>query len=186
VTQGDYTVTGGDGDDTIDAHFDDSNGHTTLTGDNGNDSIVGGRGPDTISGGAGNDTLDSGGSSGPVGDLLTGGPGQDQFNIAVTWTDGGGVPFPPKVTDWETGDRLHFDISNAGPGAAANYSETSAADAAAALAAARATVITGSALHYLAVQVGADVLVFAVSASEIDEAVLTGRSLADIDFSNIV
>ncbi|MBE9211527.1 DUF4347 domain-containing protein [Plectonema cf. radiosum LEGE 06105] len=51
-------LTGGDGNNTIDARSFD--GDVNLSGEAGNDSLVGGRGNDILSGGIGNDTLDGG------------------------------------------------------------------------------------------------------------------------------
>lgn len=66
-------LSGGDGDNTIDAHL--FAGSTSLTGGAGNDSLWGGAGASTIDGGTGNDTL----SGGKGNDVLTGGADSDQI-----------------------------------------------------------------------------------------------------------
>lgn len=66
-------LTGGAGDNTIDAHL--FAGTTSLTGGGGNDSLWGGAGASTIDGGTGNDTLAGGKSN----DVLTGGADSDQI-----------------------------------------------------------------------------------------------------------
>ncbi len=66
-------LTGGDGDNTIDAHL--FAGSTSLTGGGGNDSLWGGAGASTVDGGTGNDTL----SGGKGNDVLKGGLGNDSL-----------------------------------------------------------------------------------------------------------
>ncbi len=90
-------LTGGDGDNTIDAHL--FAGTTSLTGGGGNDSLWGGAGATTIDGGTGNDTL----AGGKGNDVLTGGADSDQIietgngsitaviNVAGTQLVGGSV-----------------------------------------------------------------------------------------------
>ncbi|MES3026923.1 MAG: hypothetical protein V4820_03585 [Pseudomonadota bacterium] len=77
-SDGDDTLRGGDGDD-------------TLHGGAGDDSLSGGAGADHLYGGAGADTLDGGGA--PVGqfDLLDGGEGDDQIELAPTTLALGGA-----------------------------------------------------------------------------------------------
>lgn len=75
-TNGDDTIDGGNGNDTISG----LDGEDTLSGGNGNDTISGGDGDDTIDGGNGKDTLDGGGGN----DTINGGNGNDDI------TGGGG------------------------------------------------------------------------------------------------
>ena len=77
-SDGDDTLRGGDGDD-------------SLHGGAGDDSLSGGAGADHLYGGAGADTLDGGGA--PVGqfDLLDGGEGDDQIELAPTTLALGGA-----------------------------------------------------------------------------------------------
>ncbi|MDO9430790.1 MAG: hypothetical protein Q7T84_05775 [Phenylobacterium sp.] len=68
-----------------------SDGDDTLRGGDGDDSLSGGAGADHLYGGAGADTLDGGGA--PVGqfDLLDGGEGDDQIELAPTTLALGGA-----------------------------------------------------------------------------------------------
>jgi Ca2+-binding RTX toxin-like protein len=156
---------GGDGDDTI-------------SGLGGNDRLEGDKGADTIDGGAGDDTI----TGGQGADVLTGGDGADVFKIngpahLVTDVD--------KITDFTHGvDHLRFDESPAAT--AANFATDTAADFKTAMADANAKIAAGA--DFVAVQVGADVVVFADEIGEhhADSAVLlVGKTLADISFSDI-
>jgi Ca2+-binding RTX toxin-like protein len=184
---GNNTVLGGDGDDMIDAHFGSAQFHMNLSGDAGDDSIVGSQGSDTISGGSGNDTIDGGGAPFGGGDVLTGGAGQDLFVITTFVSDAvSGTPLGvPTITDWEVGDKIHAHLDGIGPATSANYAETSASDYASAFAAA-STLAMSHGLHYVSVQVGPDVIVFAFELGLDNAAILAGRALADIDASNFV
>lgn len=68
-------LTGGDGNNTIDASA--FNGAMTLTGGNGNDLLIAGAGPAMLDGESGDDTLTSGESN----DTLTGGAGSDLIEV---------------------------------------------------------------------------------------------------------
>lgn len=156
---------GGDGDDSI-------------SGLDGNDRLSGGKGADTIDGGAGDDTI----SGGKGADLLTGGAGNDVFQIdgsAKAQTD------LDKITDWTHGqDHLRFD--DAPVATATNFQTDTAADFSTALADANAKMAAGA--DFVAVQVGADVIVFADEVGEHhveSGVVLVGKTLADIAFSDI-
>jgi Ca2+-binding RTX toxin-like protein len=63
------TITGGLGNDVLDARDAEATGGSTLNGDAGIDTLFGGNGADTLNGGADNDTLDGG----PGADTLSGG-----------------------------------------------------------------------------------------------------------------
>lgn len=80
-------IKGSDGDDTLRG----GDGEDTLHGGAGDDSLSGGAGADHLYGGAGADTLDGGGA--PVGrfDLLDGGEGDDQIELAPTTLALGGA-----------------------------------------------------------------------------------------------
>lgn len=81
-------ITGGSGNDSIDASA--SNSKVLLYGGDGNDNLTGGGSQDSLYGGAGNDTL----SAGTGDDSLTGGAGRDLFVL----TAGGGQD---RVADFE-------------------------------------------------------------------------------------
>lgn len=116
-----------------------------LRGFGGDDVINGDKGADTIIGGAG-------------ADKLTGGEGDDIFVFAkgdTTWslTSDAGVDV---ITDWQATDRLSFGTH----GAVIHYAEQTAASWTAAATIAP-QVMASQHLSYLAIQVGADVYVFA-------------------------
>lgn len=158
----------------------------TVDGGAGNDNISTSDGSDSIMGGAGNDTIDGFESA----DTVSGGAGSDQFAF---FAGEAGVVLAQLdvITDWSAEDRLYFaggpEDAPVGAGTAGNYMETSAADYAAARTLADGQIAGGS-VNYVAVQVGADVFVFADSGLDnaaADSAVrLVGRSLADISSSN--
>lgn len=182
-----YVLLLGDGDDVcvgVGATT-SSRDHLTIDGGAGNDLINAYDGSDSITGGAGEDTIDSWEGA----DTVAGGAGSDQFQYygGETTTVLGQVD---SIVDWSSEDRLYFEPLNGfaiGAGTAANYAESNAADYSAALAFAN-TQIAGGAINYVAVQVGADVFVFADSLADngnADSTVrLVGRSLADIAFGN--
>lgn len=156
---------GGDGDDSI-------------SGLGGDDRLEGDKGADTIDGGAGDDTIDGGQGA----DVLTGGDGADVFKVdgsakALTGLD--------KITDFTHGqDHLRFDDAPAAT--AGNFATDTAVDFKTALTDANAKMAAGA--DFVAVQVGADVVVFADEVGEhhADSAVLlVGKTLADISFSDI-
>src|SRR5690606_35113668 len=162
------TVQGGDGNDTVDAA-------------GGNDSVQGGIGGDLISGGAGNDTIDGGAGT----DTLSGGEGADRFVFA---SGDSGVTLPlDRITDWDSSDSL--DFASLAAGSSSNYLETSADTFEVAKQLAD-SAIGGGTVDYVAVQVGANVVVFADTAGNNgaaeDAVVLVGKTLADISFTNFV
>jgi Ca2+-binding RTX toxin-like protein len=181
---GQYNIQLGDGDDMCVALDLVVAGSATVDGGAGNDEITGTGGSDTILGGVGLDTIDGGQGA----DTVSGGAGADlfQFYQSAVPTAASGLD---RISDWASEDRLFFaDGSNApaGAGTAGNYVESTQADYAAALSFANGQIANGQ--NYVAVQVGADVIVFADSASNngsADSAVmLVGRTLADIAFDD--
>jgi len=164
-TDGADRLRGGDGDDSISG----LGGDDRLEGDKGNDTIDGGDGNDLIRGGHG-------------ADVLTGGAGNDTFVIdsgAKTAAD------IDHITDFTTGaDRLVFDDAPAAT--TAGFATDTAADFNTALADANAKMAAGA--DFVAVQVGADVVVFADEVGEhhVESAVLlVGKTLADIASTDI-
>lgn len=174
------TLTGTAGDDTL------SGGHggDSLAGLDGADLLRGGKGADTIDGGAGNDTL----SSGHGADVLTGGAGADVFRIDGSAKTLAGLD---QITDFTHGeDRLVFH--DAAVATTANFATDTAVDFHTAVADANAKMAAGA--DFVAVQVGADVLVFADHAGEPGEpadhhvesgVLLVGKTLADIGVGDI-
>lgn len=153
-------------------------GDDSISGLEGDDILRGGPGADTIDGGAGNDTL----TGGPGPDVLTGGAGADVFKIGGSAHTLAGLD---QITDFTHGeDKLVF---NDGPIATAtNFATATAADFQTALADANTQMAAGA--DYVAVQVGANVVVFSDEAGEhhVESAVLlVGKTLADIAFSDI-
>ena len=88
-----FIVTGGGGNDTIDASgVTNVNAAVTLRGDGGNDTITGSEGPNLIEGGTGNDSLIAAGgndtlSDGSGNDSLSGGTGDDRFLLSSLGVD---------------------------------------------------------------------------------------------------
>jgi Ca2+-binding RTX toxin-like protein len=156
----------------------------TIDGGAGNDEISASSGGDSIQGGIGTDTLDGGAGA----DTLAGGADSDQFQFFPSTVPATAAGLD-RITDWASEDRLFFaDGSNTptGAGSAGNYVESTQADYAAALSFANGQVAAGQ--NYVAVQVGADVVVFADSGGDngtADSAVmLVGRALTDIAFDD--
>ncbi|MBL8771695.1 MAG: hypothetical protein JNK30_09970 [Phenylobacterium sp.] len=154
-------------------------GSDSLSGSAADDRLRGDDGDDTLDGGAGADTLD--GDDGA--DRLIGGPGADVFKVG----DGGrALAGLDRIVDFTHGeDKLVFDDDGL-TATAANFATGAAADYDAALAAANARMAAGA--DYVAVQVGADVIVFATELGEhhVESAViLVGRTLADISAGDI-
>jgi len=189
--RGNDTITGGAGDDNLDGGA----GSDSLIGGAGNDRLSGGEGsePDTLIGGAGNDTLAGGGGA----DVLTGGTGKDTFVVegaGFTMARGHAPTANPltlasvdRVMDFTHGeDRISFGFHDTAT--ASNFATATAADFASALTAANAKIATGVS-DYVAVKVGADVILFADSYHNNGAAdaavVLVGQSLMDISFSDI-
>jgi len=168
------TLTGTDGADRLKG----GDGDDSISGLGGNDRLEGGKGNDTIDGGAGDDLIRGGKGA----DVVTGGAGHDTFVIdsgakAATDLD--------HILDFTHGeDRLVFDDAPAAT--AANFVTDTQADFAHALADANAKMAAGA--DFVAVQVGADVIVFAdeVGDHHVESAVLlVGKTLADISSSDI-
>ena len=188
---GNDTITTGQGNDVINS----SDGNDSINSGGGNDTINGGAGDDTIHGGTGTDVLTGGGG----GDLFTFNAGDSPATAPSTAGNGFGATGIDQIRDWTGGTAaaptnfLEF-LNAAGTtafahGTALNFSETTATDFTSAVAQANAHLGTGI---YVAVQVGSDVVVFADtnvdhSITAADDAVtLVGKSLTDINFSNIV
>jgi Ca2+-binding RTX toxin-like protein len=187
ATSGGDTLSGGDGDDILNAgsFTGAKTAASVLDGGAGDDSLNGGDGNDSLSGGAGHDVLDGQGGA----DTLSGGAGSDQFQFyqGEASTVEGQLD---RIVDWDgTQDHLFFSGDGAadpGAGTSTNYAEFSAADYASALAQAN-TQIHGGVIRYVAVQVGADVIVFsdaAVNHTVGAAVMLVGKTLADIAPSN--
>lgn len=203
-TEGDSTFNGGAGDDEIQGYEGGFlvGGDETMNGDDGNDIIGGGDGDDTINGGAGADLI--AGQEGQ--DVLTGGAGSDTFYFDVQYS------VPPEdsqdidelvgnadvITDWTSSDFLDF---GGAAGSALNYREivdTSITDYGDAIDAAVQAVREDSAVQYVAVQLGANVLVFAHVSGDLDPdpvgedytfgtvVQLAGVSLANISDNDII
>ncbi|HXA39241.1 MAG TPA: calcium-binding protein [Phenylobacterium sp.] len=163
-------------------------GGAELSGGSLGDGLFGTTGADTLHGGGGNDVLQGGGGA----DVLEGGAGSDLFLFAPgdSPTVAGQMD---TIIDWSSSDHLSFVFHNGGlltpAGNAVNYVETTAGSFAAALATANAQ-IAGGVVEYVSVQVGSDVIVFADTNGDHgvaeDAVVLQGRTLADIDASNII
>jgi Ca2+-binding RTX toxin-like protein len=175
---GNDLLTGGDGNDTING----SSGNNNVDGGTGNDSITTTTGTDTVAGGDGNDTLAAGAGA----DVITGGLGNDLFNFA-SGDSGTTLGALDQIRDWSSTDSL--DFTGIGPATGTNYLETTATDYASAKAFADAQ-ISGGIVDYVVVQVGGDLVVFADNANNNvasdDAVVLVGKTLNDIDFTNIV
>jgi Ca2+-binding RTX toxin-like protein len=150
----------------------------TITGTDTGETIGGTAGADSLDGAGGDDTL----TGGEGADHLVGGAGADTFQVT------GAVATPDQqdqVADFTGGeDTLDFGGLTA---TAETFASDTADDYDAALAAANARIGDGS-VDVVAVQVGADVIVFADTDGEVgaDQAVvLVGRSLADVSFADI-
>lgn len=182
---GQFVIQLGDGDDLclpLDLRDTDS---ATVDGGAGNDAITASSGGDSLTGGIGNDTINGGLGA----DTVAGGAGADEFQFVQGALPGaaGGLD---RIVDWAAEDRLSFVTANnapAGAGTPANYAESTQADYVAAMIFANGMVSTGT-FKYIAIQVGADVIVFADSGADggnADSAVmLVGRTLADIAFDD--
>jgi Ca2+-binding RTX toxin-like protein len=165
------TLTGTAGSD----HLQGGPGADSLSGGDGDDRLRGGDGTDTLDGGAGNDTLVAGDGA----DVLTGGQGHDLFVIQdhVAKTEDA----LPRISDFTHGeDRLGFegDLSLSDGKFATGSADTY--DAAVALA--RSDLAAGP-YGVAAIQVGADVIVFAGDGHDhhLNSAVvLVGKTLADL------
>lgn len=168
------------GDDHDSRHDDDHSNHRDdPPGRAGPQTLTGTDGADRLRGGDGNDVLR--GDKGA--DLLTGGAGNDVFRIDDR---AGTIDGLDRIDDFTSGeDKIVFDDDDRTPLTADDYATATATDYADALAQARLLIESGDA-DVVAVQLGADVVVFAdENENEIEAAVLlVGRSLSDIDFSD--
>jgi Ca2+-binding RTX toxin-like protein len=183
---GTFVLNLGDGNDICAAVLERTTDRVTIDGGAGDDILNASDGSDSMTGGLGSDTLD--GYAGA--DTVAGGGGSDQFQF-----------FAPEaltvqasidsIIDWGADDRLFFardDVDEpVGVGSSSNYAESAADSYASALEFANSRM-AGGLINYVAVQVGADVFVFADA--ELDNGVadsairLVGRTLADIAFAN--
>jgi Ca2+-binding RTX toxin-like protein len=180
----DHVILGLDGNDTVagganNEAIDGGAGNDKLSGGGGNDLLIGGPGNDTLNGGTGDDTL----VGAPGNDVLMGGPGADVFVIAGGPHAGG----PDRILDFTHGeDRLFFGPHQVAT--AADFATATAADLASAKAAADAKIAAGT-IEFVAVKVGADVIVFADVNHDHKAAdaavILVGRTLSDIGFADI-
>lgn len=154
------------------------NGDDSISGLGGDDRLEGGKGNDTIDGGAGDDLIRGGKGA----DLLTGGAGHDTFVIDSGVKAAADLDRIMDFTHAE--DRLVFDDAPAVT--ATNFVTDTAADFKTAVADANAKMAAGA--DFVAVQVGADVIVFADEVGEhhVESGVmLVGKTLADISASDI-
>ena len=179
---GDDTISGGGGADAI---FGEAGNDRITLGDGGS-TADGGSGADTITGGAGADTIIGGLGA----DDLRGGGGADRFQFSAghSGTTEGTVD---RILDWAGGrsggpvDQIDFiGLAAATP---TTYLELTASSFGAARALADGQIAAGN--NYVAVQVGADVVLFVDSGNNNgvadDALILVGRTLADIDYTNI-
>jgi len=171
---GDQTLTGTDAADRLTG----GKGDDDLSGEAGDDRLKGGHGDDTLSGGEGNDVL----AGGQGADELTGGAGEDVFKVSGPAKS---LESLDRVLDFTSGeDRLVFDddvvLSDNG------FVTATAVDYADALAQAKDAITAGA--DVVAVQLGADVIVFGGEAGDHDvegAIVLVGKSLSDITAADI-
>lgn len=158
ATQGADVLKGGDGSDRLWG----LGGDDRLFGGAGDDLLVGGLGRDTLSGGSGADTFAFG-----------------AYDTTASGQTDAGVDL---ITDWEVSDKLMFD----GTGATITLVKQTAQSWSAASGAASQMIPTQNLTH-LAVQVGADVYVFARSSSGSLKAVkLLSTTLDQISAANFV
>jgi Ca2+-binding RTX toxin-like protein len=179
---GTESVDGGDGDDLITASIGTS--RDTLLGGAGNDTIdasLHGNGMESLNGGAGDDLIKGGYGK----DIMYGGGGVDTFSFEA-YSSNNQPGSLDEIRDWDPHDKLMFA---SGAGSADNYTEYAGAQAhdyASALSYAQQTLTQHANLQYVAIQVGSDVVLFANDGGAGDAVLLVGRSLGDIDSSNLV
>jgi Ca2+-binding RTX toxin-like protein len=179
------TLFGGAGDDTIDATA-HGGGHESLSGDDGNDLLKASNFGDTLNGGAGDDHIVSGFGK----DVMFGGGGSDTFSFAPH-TSSITLGSQDQILDWESSDKLQFVHGAGSAGNFTEYAGPQVTDYASAVTFAQ-NISTGfQSLHYVAVQVGGDVVIFSGNGEPApnetaDAVVLVGRSLSDINYTNIV
>ncbi|MFL5295802.1 MAG: calcium-binding protein [Phenylobacterium sp.] len=203
LSQGQATIYGGQGDDSLSATV--GADHDFLQGNKGNDTIVGGL-HDTLLGGQGDDSITGGGildgnlgddrvtgsgqlfgedgndtltTMGLGGDSLTGGNGADHFVFSNGAPSSG---FITQILDWSSLDSLQFRAPAAGT---TGFTTATASSYQAALTAATGLIQTNHFAH-VAVQVGADVIVFSSASGAPDAVDLVGRTLADISAANFI
>jgi Ca2+-binding RTX toxin-like protein len=175
---GAQTLAGGMGADDLKGGL----GADNLNGGDGADRLRGEGGADTLVGGGGGDTL----SGGAGADLMTGGPGNDVFQVIGPIASRNAADVD-RITDFTHGqDHLSFgDALKLTDGHFLTASANSYGDA---LTLASAKIASG-ADDAVAVQVGADVVVFADShhTNHADVAViLVGRTLAGIGMGDFL
>lgn len=180
---GDDTISGGGAADTI---FGEG-GSDRITAGDGGAAADGGSDNDTITGGPGGDTITGGSGT----DVLRGGDGPDRF-VFASGHSGTAEGLLDRILDWSGGrsgapaDQFHFlGIAGATP---TTYLELTVSTYAAAKVLADSQIAAGN--NFVAVQIGADVVLFvdtgANNGTAEDAVVLVGRTLADIDYTNIV
>ena len=180
---GDDTIIGGGGADTV---FGEA-GNDRITLGDASSAADGGSGADTITGGAGADTITGGFGA----DDLRGGGGGDtfQFSVGHSGTTEGSLD---RILDWtggrSTGPPDHIAFAGLASATPTTYLELKAANYGAAKLLADVQIAAGN--DYVAVQIGADVVLFVDSGSNNgtaeDAVVLVGRTLADIDYTNLI
>lgn len=170
------TIFGGDGRDALSA----GGGDDTAQGGTGADTMWGDAGSDLLDGGEGDDVL----LGGTGADVLTGGAGSDLFVFAAGDSPTTGVV--DRVTDWTSADRLDLGpaVTGAGQFTAINDPAIDTFQEARDAAAARYADPGQPALAYVAVQVGANVLVFYNEGS--DAVQLNGVTTASLSGANFV
>jgi Ca2+-binding RTX toxin-like protein len=179
---------GGGGNDFLNGNLGDDfinggSGGDRIFGEDGADSMNGGGGSDTLNGGAGDDALDGGSGA----DALTGGDGSDSFLFSAATSN---VSVTDNILDWTSADKLRFAFASGFRAATATtYAETTATSAAEAISNANAIINAGT-VDFVAVQVGADVVVFADSSNNNGDAdsavIIVGKLISDIAYTNIV
>ena len=112
-----YSVTAGNGNDTIDASA--YNSSVSLDAGGGNNSLIGGNAADSITSGSGNDTLRGWGTTGNItSDTLTGGTGADLFVLgdasSNAYGNSGGKAL---ISDFTGGQLDYLQLKNYGLGA---------------------------------------------------------------------
>lgn len=182
----DVTVTTGSGNDVVTTGA----GDDTLNGGSGNDNLTAGAGDDVLNGGTGNDTMNGDAGEDTLtlngGDTATGGADADVFNVSGGVALGAGNA----ITDFVLADDDTIDFGGVA-GSATNYLESTTA--AASFTEAREIAATefanDSAFQYVAVDVGADVVLFyngGSGSAAVSAVTLTGVQFATIDQDAIV
>ena len=199
---GNDSLTAPTGNDTLSGPGDDLSGNDTLSGGNdtlsggddqdGNDSLTAG-GNDSVTGDTGNDSLTAGTGNDSLTHhddhdhhLLTGTAGNDVFVVEDSAARNPQSVF--HIVDFTSGqDQIVFG-EDLGTVTAGNFATETADSYSAAFALARADIATGAA-NVVAVQVGADVVVFADTHDDnhvSGAVVLVGKTLTDIAPGDII